>query len=355
MRRSTTNSGDADLRTPTGSPGRGAGRKPAGRTLGIRVGGKLRVTLPERDERDERARTRQSAVIEVSPRTPVQASPVQVPPARPAGAPAGRESGHLPDDRQRVVELRGVSMLYGAGDVGLERATFGVGRGELVFMVGPTGSGKSTIMRLLIKELEPTEGTVRVAGRNLADIARKRVPYYRRNIGVVFQDFKLLPNRTVYENVAYALQVTGASRKRIRSTLPDLLRLTGLSTKLHNHPHQLSGGEQQRVAVARAFASHPPLLLADEPTGNLDPETSIGIMQLLYRINRAGTTVLIATHDREMVDRMKRRVIELRRGRIVRDEATGLYAREESTGELGERLRDETLPPIREGGFGRGR
>ncbi|HYM45120.1 MAG TPA: cell division ATP-binding protein FtsE [Solirubrobacteraceae bacterium] len=272
-------------------------------------------------------------------------------PAR-AGGPvpvAGPQRAARPvrDDRQTVVELRGVSKLYGAGDVGLERATFAVSRRELVFLVGPTGSGKSTIMRLLIKELEPSEGVVRVAGRDLAEIDRRRIPYYRRNIGVVFQDFKLLPNRTVYENVAYALQVTGASRKQIRATLPDILRLTGLSTKLHNYPHQLSGGEQQRVAVARAFASHPPLLLADEPTGNLDPETSIGIMQLLYRINRAGTTVLVATHDRETVDRMRRRVIELRRGRIVRDEATGLYAREESTDELGERLRSETLEAAR--------
>ena len=213
----------------------------------------------------------------------------------------------------------------------------------MVFLVGPTGSGKSTIMRLLIKELEPTDGRIRVAGRDLADIERKKVPYYRRNVGVVFQDFKLLPTRTVYDNIAYALQVTGASRKQIRATLPDILRLTGLSTKLHNYPHQLSGGEQQRVAVARAFASHPPLLLADEPTGNLDPETSIGIMQLLYRINRAGTTVIVASHDNEMVDRMRRRVIELKRGRIVRDEASGLYgAREENTDELGERLKRRT-------------
>ena len=152
----------------------------------------------------------------------------------------------------------------------------------------------------------------------------------------------MLPTRTVYDNIAYALQVTGAPRKQIRATLPDILRLTGLSTKLHNYPHQLSGGEQQRVAVARAFASHPPLLLADEPTGNLDPETSIGIMQLLYRINRAGTTVIVASHDNEMVDRMRRRVIELKRGRIVRDEASGLYgAREENTDELGERLERE--------------
>jgi cell division transport system ATP-binding protein len=244
--------------------------------------------------------------------------------------------------RDTVVEFRGVSKLYGPGGIGLERATFAIGRQEMVFLVGPTGSGKSTIMRLLIKELEPSEGTIRVAGRDLSQIERKKVPFYRRNVGVVFQDFKLLPTRTVYDNIAYALQVTGASRKQIRATLPDILRLTGLSTKLHNYPHQLSGGEQQRVAVARAFAGHPPLLLADEPTGNLDPETSIGIMQLLYRINRAGTTVIVASHDKAMVDRMRRRVIELRRGRIVRDEATGLYAREENTAELGERLREET-------------
>jgi len=212
----------------------------------------------------------------------------------------------------------------------------------MVFLVGPTGAGKSTIMRLLIKELEPSRGRIRVAGRNLDEIERSKVPYYRRNVGVVFQDFKLLPNRTVYDNIAYALQVTGTSRKRIRATLPDLLHMTGLSTKLHSFPHQLSGGEQQRVAVARAFASRPPLLLADEPTGNLDPETSIGIMQLLYRINRAGTTVIVASHDRELVDRMRRRVIELRRGRIVRDEAVGMYGgREENTEELGERLRHE--------------
>ncbi|HEY2571035.1 MAG TPA: cell division ATP-binding protein FtsE [Solirubrobacteraceae bacterium] len=255
---------------------------------------------------------------------------------------AARSKPPAREDRDTVVEFRGVSKLYGPGGIGLERATFAIRRQEMVFLVGPTGSGKSTIMRLLIKELDPTDGRIRVAGRDLADIERKKVPYYRRNVGVVFQDFKLLPTRTVYDNIAYALQVTGAPRKQIRATLPDILRLTGLSTKLHNYPHQLSGGEQQRVAVARAFASHPPLLLADEPTGNLDPETSIGIMQLLYRINRAGTTVIVASHDNEMVDRMRRRVIELKRGRIVRDEASGLYgAREENTDELGERLKRE--------------
>jgi cell division transport system ATP-binding protein len=249
-----------------------------------------------------------------------------------------------PPRTDTVIDFRGVSKLYGANDVGLERATFAISRQEFVFLVGSTGSGKSTIMRLLIKELEPTEGRIRVANRDLAEIERNKIPFYRRNVGVVFQDFKLLPNRTVYDNIAYALQVTGASRKQIRATLPDILRLTGLSTKLHSYPHQLSGGEQQRVAVARAFASHPPLLLADEPTGNLDPDTSIGIMQLLYRINRAGTTVLVATHDSEMVNKMRRRVIELKRGRVVRDEAGGAYGpQDESTAELGERLRRETI------------
>ena len=208
-----------------------------------------------------------------------------------------------------------------------------------MFLVGSTGSGKSTVMRLLIKELEPTEGRITVAGRDLAEITRKRVPFYRRNIGVVFQDFKLLPNRTVHDNVAYALQVTGGSRREIRAKVPDILRLTGLSTKLHNYPDQLSGGEQQRVSIARAFVNHPPLLLADEPTGNLDPETSIDIMRLLYRINRTGTTVLVATHDAAMVNKMRRRVLELSRGRIVRDEATGLYARDETTREFAQRMR----------------
>jgi cell division transport system ATP-binding protein len=238
-----------------------------------------------------------------------------------------------------VIEFRGVTKRYPSGDTGLDQATFTVGRGEFVFLVGSTGSGKSTVMRLLIKELEPTEGTINVAGRDLHEITRKRIPFYRRNIGVVFQDFKLLPNRTVYDNVAYALQVTGGTRREIRAKVPDILRLTGLSTKLHNYPDQLSGGEQQRVSIARAFVNHPPLLLADEPTGNLDPETSIDIMRLLYRINRTGTTILVASHDAAMVDKMRRRVLELSRGRIVRDEATGLYVRDESTREFAQRMR----------------
>ncbi len=226
-----------------------------------------------------------------------------------------------------MVEFRNVVKRYDGGDMGLDGATFGVARGEFVFLIGASGSGKSTLMRLLIKEIDPTSGTLNVAGHDLAELTHKRVPYYRRNLGVVFQDYKLLPSRTVYDNVAYALQVTGSSRKEIRAKVPDILRLTGLSTKLHNYPDQLSGGEQQRVSIARAFVNHPPLLLADEPTGNLDPETSLGIMQLLYRINRTGTTVVVATHDHEMVDRMRRRVIELDRGKVVRDLPAGEYVR----------------------------
>jgi cell division transport system ATP-binding protein len=226
-----------------------------------------------------------------------------------------------------VVDFRNVVKRYDGGDVGLDGATFAVARGEFVFVIGASGSGKSTLMRLLIKEIEPTSGVLRVAGHDLAELPRKRVPYYRRNLGVVHQDYKLLPNRTVYDNVAYALQVTGSGRKEVRAKVPDILRLTGLSTKLHNFPDQLSGGEQQRVSIARAFVNHPPLLLADEPTGNLDPETSLGIMQLLYRINRTGTTVVVATHDHELVERMRRRVIELDAGKVVHDVPAGEFVR----------------------------
>jgi cell division transport system ATP-binding protein len=240
-----------------------------------------------------------------------------------------------------VVEFRDVTKVYDGGSVGLERATMRIGRGEFVFLVGPTGCGKSTCIRLLMKELEPTKGEVHIAGRSLGEIPRRRLPYLRRNIGVVFQDYKLLPNRTVYDNVAYSLQVIGEPRQEIRRKVPDILRLVGLSTKLHNFPDELSGGEQQRVSIARAFVNHPPLVLADEPTGNLDPETSIGIMQLIYRINRTGTTVIVATHDKEMVDKMRRRVVELKEGRIIRDELSGLYRPDESTTEFAIRLRGE--------------
>ena len=245
------------------------------------------------------------------------------------------------DPNVPVVEFRDVSKVYGGGSVGLDGASMKIARGEFVFLVGPTGCGKSTCIRLLMKELEPSKGELLIAGRELNTMPRSRVPYMRRNIGVVFQDYKLLPNRTVYDNVAYSLQVIGETRQEIRRKVPDILRLVGLSTKLHNYPDELSGGEQQRVSIARAFVNHPPLLLADEPTGNLDPETSIGIMQLIYRINRAGTTVVVATHDSQMVDKMRRRVVELREGRIVRDELSGLYRPDESTTEFAVRLRGE--------------
>jgi cell division transport system ATP-binding protein len=240
-----------------------------------------------------------------------------------------------------VVEFKDVTKVYDGGAVGLDRASLRVGRGEFVFLVGATGCGKSTCIRLLLKELEASKGEILIAGRKLSEIPRNKVPYLRRNIGVVFQDYKLLPNRTVYDNVAYSLQVIGETRQEIRRKVPDILRLVGLSTKLHNFPDELSGGEQQRVSIARAFVNHPPLLLADEPTGNLDPETSIGIMQLIYRINRTGTTVIVATHDHSMVDKMRRRVVELQEGRIIRDEVSGLYRPDESTSEFAIRLRGE--------------
>ena len=240
-----------------------------------------------------------------------------------------------------VVEFKDVTKVYDGGAVGLDRASLRVGRGEFVFLVGPTGCGKSTCIRLLLKELEASKGDITIAGRSLGEIPRNKVPFLRRNIGVVFQDYKLLPNRTVYDNVAYSLQVIGETRHEIRRKVPDILRLVGLSTKLHNYPDELSGGEQQRVSIARAFVNHPPLLLADEPTGNLDPETSIGIMQLIYRINRTGTTVIVATHDSSMVDKMRRRVVELQEGRIIRDEVSGLYRPDESTSEFAIRLRGE--------------
>jgi len=234
-----------------------------------------------------------------------------------------------------VIELRELTQVYPGGHVGLDRISLSIDRGEFAFVVGPTGCGKSTLIKLLICEVEPAGGSVLIAGRDINRMPPKKVPMLRRRIGTVFQDFKLLPNRTVYDNVAYALQVTGGSRGDIRRKVPEIIRLVGLQSKIHNYPDQLSGGEQQRVSI-----NHPPLLLADEPTGNLDPETSIGIMQLLYRINRTGTTVLVVTHDREMVDKMQRRVIALEAGRLVRDEGVGGY-HDESTREFAMRMRAE--------------
>ncbi len=197
--------------------------------------------------------------------------------------------------------------------------------GEFIFLVGHSGSGKSTFIRMLIREVKPSQGHIYVADEDLTTMRNWRVPYLRRNIGCVFQDFKLLPNKTVFENVAFALEVIGKSRHVIKTQVPEVLRLVGLQDKLNKRPDQLSGGEQQRVSIARAIVNRPPLLVCDEPTGNLDPQTSRGIMDLLERINRTGTTVLVATHDREMVDNMRRRVIALDRGHLTRDQDRGVY------------------------------
>jgi cell division transport system ATP-binding protein len=224
-----------------------------------------------------------------------------------------------------MIVFDAVTKVYDPNVVALREATFVIEKGEFVFLVGPSGSGKSTIMRLLLKELEPTDGRIIVGGRELARLKRSKVPMLRRNIGCVFQDFKLLTDRTAAENVAYALKVQGDSKRSIRAKVPEILALVGLGHKMNSYPHELSGGEQQRVSIARAFVNHPPLLICDEPTGNLDPDTSVGIMQLLYRINRTGTTVVMATHDREMVDKMRKRVIALEEGVVVRDERRGGY------------------------------
>jgi cell division transport system ATP-binding protein len=224
-----------------------------------------------------------------------------------------------------LIVFENVSKVYDGQVVGLQEVSLHIPKGEFVFLVGPSGSGKSTLIRLVLKELDPTGGRILVAGRNLTTLRRGKVPLLRRNIGCVFQDFKLLPNKTVYDNVAYALQVVGENHRSVRRKVPEILNLVGLGEKIGNLPSEISGGEQQRVSVARAFVNHPPLLLADEPTGNIDPDTSVGIMQLLLRINRTGTTVVVATHDREMVDRMRKRVIALDVGRLVRDERRGVY------------------------------
>jgi cell division transport system ATP-binding protein len=227
-----------------------------------------------------------------------------------------------------MIVFEGVTKEYDLGVKALQDVGFVIEKGEFVFVVGASGSGKSTMVRLLLKELEPSAGRIIVGGRDLGRLKRSKVPLLRRNVGCVFQDFKLLPNRTAYENVAYALKVQGESRTSIRRKVPEVLNLVGLGARMNSLPDELSGGEQQRVSIARAFVNHPPLLVCDEPTGNLDPDTSVGIMQLLYRINRSGTTILMVTHDREMVDKMRKRVIALEEGRLARDERRGGYASE---------------------------
>jgi cell division transport system ATP-binding protein len=227
-----------------------------------------------------------------------------------------------------MIVCENLMKVYDPDIVALDGVSFVIDKGEFVFIVGASGSGKSTLVRLLLKELEPTSGRILVGGRDLGRLKHSKVPMLRRNLGCVFQDFKLLSDRTAFENVAYALKVQGESRNSIRRKVPEVLSLVGLSDKMNSLPDELSGGEQQRVSIARAVVNHPPLLLCDEPTGNLDPDTSVGIMQLLYRINRAGTTILMVTHDREMVDKMRKRVIALESGRLARDERRGGYAAE---------------------------
>jgi cell division transport system ATP-binding protein len=242
------------------------------------------------------------------------------------GEPAPAPGPAAPAVTSPMIVFEDVTKIYEPRVVALHDATFVIEKGEFVFLVGPSGSGKSTIVRLLLKELEPTEGKIIVGGRELGRLKNSKIPLLRRNIGCVFQDFKLLPNRTASENVAYALKVQGEPKAAIRTKVPEILALVGLADKMGSYPDELSGGEQQRVSIARAFVNHPPLLICDEPTGNLDPDTSVGIMQLLYRINRTGTTVVMATHDREMVDKMRKRVIALESGTVVRDERRGGYA-----------------------------
>ena len=224
-----------------------------------------------------------------------------------------------------MIRMRGLDMYYASDKPALVDVDVDIEQGEFVFLVGHSGSGKSTFIRLLLREILPTRGDIAVAGQDLTKMKGWKVPYLRRNIGCVFQDFKLLPNKTSSENVAFALEVIGKSRHVIRTQVPEVLRLVGLEDKIDSYPDELSGGEQQRVSIARAFVNRPPVLLCDEPTGNLDPQTSLGIMKLLERINKTGTTVVIATHDRDMVDSMRKRVIALESGRLIRDQDRGVY------------------------------
>ena len=237
------------------------------------------------------------------------------------------EVDDIPQQGTPVITFDRVTKVYPAqpGKPALDNVSLQIYPGEFVFLVGHSGSGKSTFVRLITRELKPTKGKIVIAGEDLGSMRNWKVPYLRRNIGCVFQDFKLLPNKTVFENVEFALEVIGKPRHVIRTQVPEVLRLVGLQDKLDKMPDQLSGGEQQRVSIARAIVNRPPLLICDEPTGNLDPQTSRGIMDLLERINRTGTTVVVATHDREMVDNMRRRVIALDRGHLTRDQQRGVY------------------------------
>jgi cell division transport system ATP-binding protein len=225
-----------------------------------------------------------------------------------------------------VISLQRVTKIYKNSVTALEDVSADVEKGEFVFVVGASGSGKSTLIRLLIKEEEATKGDVFVAGKNLEKLTSWKVPYLRRNIGTVFQDYKLLQDKTVFENVAFALEVIGKPKHVIDQRVPEILDYVGLGDKLNSYPDELSGGEQQRVSIARACVNRPLVLLADEPTGNLDPNTSVDIMRLLDKVNRIGTTVVMATHDQAIVDAMRKRVVELDKGYVIRDQARGVYS-----------------------------
>jgi len=228
-----------------------------------------------------------------------------------------------------MIRLREVTKVYDGGTVAIRDVSLDIQKGAFVFLVGPSGSGKSTVIRLLLRQEVVTRGTIWVAGKDITQLPAWKVPFLRRSVGTVFQDFKLLPNKTVGENVAFALEVLGRPRSVIAPQVEQVLELVGLRDKADRYPRQLSGGEQQRVSIARAFVNRPPILLADEPTGNLDPATSVGIMRLLDRINRSGATVVMATHDHAIVDAMQRRVVQLDDGRVIRDEQAGRYETEQ--------------------------
>jgi len=222
-----------------------------------------------------------------------------------------------------------VSKIYGNGTYALSNVNLKIESGEFVFLVGPSGAGKSTMIKLLLREIEPSVGEIVVNNKELSKMKRKEIPYYRRNLGVVFQDFRLLPDQTVYENVAFAMEIVEASKKEIRRQVPIILGMVGLSSKANAYPHQLSGGEQQRTALARALANNPSILIADEPTGNLDPHTSMEIMRIINMINHRGTTVIMATHAKDIVDSMKKRVVTFRKGVIISDQEKGGYINED--------------------------
>ena len=224
-----------------------------------------------------------------------------------------------------MIRLENVTKIYPNGSKGVEGLTLHIKKGDFVFIVGSSGSGKSTLIRLLLKELDPTSGEITIDNVKTNELSRSQIPYLRRSLGVVFQDFRLLPNKTVYENVAFAMRVIEAPNRVIRRNVPAVLSLVGLAQKGRNYPNQLSGGEQQRTALARAIVNNPPILICDEPTGNLDPDTARGIMQLLDDINKRGTTIVMATHAKDIVDEMQKRVVTLNQGHIIRDIEKGGY------------------------------